>query len=229
MTNSETVAATPTISVASSASLATTIIRPKVIPSADDVPIRKPIFIKPSESSSQTSTSGSSSKPLITATKPAALSSTFDPISHIVEQSPNSSFRPFISATGTSAASSRSASSRSPPVDASKPGPLPGKIITRENLVLTSQGITAKPNKPIVPPKPKDLLQKKTQQNTSTDTKRAPDETKRKEEEEKLLAPLESILNDADDLSNFLSQGAPRKQRESSVEKRECPGRRKHR
>jgi hypothetical protein len=78
-------------------------------------------------------------------------------------------------------------------------GPISGVIITKENLVLTERGIMAKPAKPAIPPKPKGLMAKKLISS---------------EEQEKLLAPLESILNDANDLSTFLSQGAT---------KRECP------
>lgn len=105
-------------------------------------------------------------------------------------------------------------------------GPLPGKIITRENLVLTAQGITAKP---AVPPKPKGLLTKEPQPSTSTDStnqQTAANEAKQREEEEKLLlGPLETILNEASDLSNFLSQGATSrtKRAEQVAEKRECP------
>ncbi|KAI6191591.1 Moesin/ezrin/radixin-like protein 1 [Aphelenchoides bicaudatus] len=226
ITSSATVA-TPPISTASSTSLATTIIRPKVIPSAvTDVPIRKPIFIKPSDSESS---SAGPSKPLITATKPT-ICSTFDSTpqsSTAVEQSPNSSFRTFVPPTAIKPAA-KPISSRSPPADSIKTatygasGPLPGKIITRENLVLTDRGISAKP---AVPPKPKGLLTKDIQPSSSTaPTTSNPvvNEAKQKEEQEKLLAPLESILNDASDLSNFLSQGAqPRVKREP--EKRELP------
>jgi hypothetical protein len=170
-----------------STTTAQTIIRPIVI----ETPIRTPIVIKPA----------TSAKPIITATKQhPTIRSTFDPTAAssstytaIVEQSPNSSFRTFVPQT------------TSPPVESRKSttygatGPLPGKIITKENLVLKPDGgIDAKP-KPAVPPKPKGLS--------------AMSSNKPKIDEDTLLAPLESILNDASDLSAFLSQGAKPRQR----------------
>lgn len=232
ITSSATVA-TPAISMASNTSLATTIIRPIVIPSTPtDIPIRKPIFIKSSEIETVTS------KPVITATTKPSMS-TFDSTpstsnKQTVEQSPNSSFRTFVPPNPII-----SAKSKSPPEDnytSTNYGatrPLSGKIITKENLVLTEAGITSKPAKPSVPPKPKGLLMKANQPtlpesnvpSTSnppiTETKTV-EENKRTEEQEKLLlAPLESILNATNDLSNFLSQGAS--PRSKPTEKRECP------
>ncbi|VDK58403.1 unnamed protein product [Anisakis simplex] len=37
-------------------------------------------------------------------------------------------------------------------------GPLPGKVITKENLVVTPEGLREKKPKPVVPPKPKNLM-----------------------------------------------------------------------
>lgn len=211
ITSSATVA-TPSIPMASNTSLVSTIIRPKVLPStSNDMPIRKPIFIKPSEIESTIS------KPVITSTKPT-ICSTFDstPISNVnktVEQSPNSSFRTFVPPRSVIASKSKSPDDNIKSTTYGATGPLSGKIITKENLVLTESGITAKPMKPSVPPKPKGLMAKSLiplEANKVT------------EEQEKLLAPLESILNDANDLSTFLSQGATSRTKQTS-EKRECP------
>ncbi|KAI6205497.1 Moesin/ezrin/radixin-like protein 1 [Aphelenchoides besseyi] len=119
------------------------------------------------------------------------------PRTSTVITSPNSSFHPVVSLDTTH-------ETRKTPTYGAK-GPLPGKIITRENVVLTPTGLDVKPTRPVIPPKPKiapkPVLSTRTTETTETRTSTA---------EQELLSPLESILNEAADLSAFLSSGANR-------------------
>jgi hypothetical protein len=105
----------------------------------------------------------------------------------VIEPSPNSSFRSFISTSpkeSSIGAQEREQKRRSTPESGTGPSsragsssgpvtygaskPLPGKIIHKDNMVITPSGIVAKEEiiamkkseKPAVPPKPKGLVSK---------------------------------------------------------------------
>ncbi|CAD5228392.1 unnamed protein product [Bursaphelenchus okinawaensis] len=172
--------ASGTAPVTSTTSTAT-IIRPVVLSSnSPPTPIRKPIFIKPNKDGPSNIVISKSETPSTSSGTPSISTivnrpSTFDPNAStstpvIIGKSENSSFRTVIPTSPTKERKSPTYVSRSKAWDsegqkATSPvnisGPLPGKIITRQNVVLTPYGVDTKPEKPSVPPKPKDLIEKR--------------------------------------------------------------------
>uniref|UniRef100_A0A1I7SA36 Moesin/ezrin/radixin homolog 1 n=1 Tax=Bursaphelenchus xylophilus TaxID=6326 RepID=A0A1I7SA36_BURXY len=285
VTTSSTAAGTAPVTSTTSTS---TIIRPVVLSSnSPPTPIRKPIFIKPKEGGTAGAVVGrpSTFDPEAASSGPVVIkseNSSFRPfISNIDAERRSPIYAGHVSTSAAyhttynttsasipagSTATTISGHINNPSLPFNPSGPLPGKIITRQNVVLTPQGVDVKPEKPAVPPKPKDLLDKgkpapekisekiyaifdrpgqcsvsTVKQDESQSSRLAEtagpssgtfsvtertstsysdkdtliliktEKNSSKSDAAKLLEPLESILNDANQLA-FLSEGKERKE-----------------